>query len=202
MKLNAIIADVASRTAKRVQQAIANAPAPVAPKRSPPTDEAMRHLQVRDGKGVLRGGYKSAGMAYRSVPMIDTLRDIGKLSDDHHRRLTHYRDQNAVAESSLTKSCLDVRIAGGRGDMPLSASVLSAQLEAGRIERDLGSLRGIARSIAIDDWSLSRWCCERYGSRERYDGKGRFVAMVPLREKENMAMALMELRMAAGKIVA
>lgn len=156
-----------------------------------PTPEAQAH-----------GNYTSAGMAYRRVPMIDTLRDTGRLTDDQHRRLMHYRDQDAVAEASLTKSCLDFRIGGGGGVMPMSAAVLSANLEVGRIERELGTLRGIARSVAIDDWSLSRWCCERYGSRERYDGKGKFVAMVPLRERAVMALALMDLRMAAHRILA
>ena len=160
--------------------------------RVPPTAEQQSH-----------GNYTSAGMAYRRIPMIDTLRDVGKLSDDDHRRLTHYRDQDASAEVSLTKSCLDIREGGGgQGGMTLSTAALSAHLEVGRIERELGSLRGIARSIAIDDWSLSRWCCDRYGSRERYDGKGKFVAIVPVREKESLAMALMELRMAARRILA
>lgn len=160
-------------------------------KRTPPTDEQMR-----------QGNFASAGMAYRRTPMIDTLFDAGKISESEHRRLTHYRDQEAVAEQSLTKSCLDVRVRGGIGNMPISALVLSAQLEVGRIERDLGSLRGITRSIAIDDWSLSQWCCARYGSREKYDKHGRFVAIVPINERSNMRTALLELRFAAGRIVA
>ena len=159
--------------------------------RVPPTAEQQTH-----------GNYASAGMAYRRIPMIDTLRDTGRLSDDDHRRLTHYRDQDAAGEVSLTKSCLDIRVGGGQGGMTLSMAALSAQLEVGRIERELGSLRGIARSVAIDDWSLSRWCCERYGSRERYDGKGKFVALVPLNEKDNLAFALLDLRMAARRILA
>ena len=39
-----------------------------------PTPEAQAH-----------GNYGSAGMAYRRIPMIDTLRDTGKLTDDQHR---------------------------------------------------------------------------------------------------------------------
>jgi hypothetical protein len=152
-----------------------------------PTPEALAH-----------GNYTSAGMAYRRIPMIDTLRDTGRLNEEQHRRLAHYRDQSAVAETSLTKSCLDIRIAGGRGDTPMSAAVLSAILEVGRIERDLGSLRGITRAIAIDDWTPLKWCCERYGSVQCIDNKGKPF----FRSKVPESVAIQELKLAAFRIMA
>ena len=74
-------------------------------------------------------------------------------------------------------------------------------LETGRIERDLGQLVDIARAVAVDDKSLSQWCIDKHGGRERYDGNGRFVAIVPICEKRHMEIARLELRMAARRIV-
>jgi hypothetical protein len=48
---------------------------------------------------------------------------------------------------------------------------------------------------------LSEWCIARHGGRERYDGSGRFVAMVPCAEKRVMAEALLDLKYVAGTIV-
>lgn len=138
---------------------------------------------------------------YRRVPVIDTLLTRGQINDSEYRALAHYRDQTALAERSPLKSCLDQR-AGSKSDCELSAAVVSAILTTARIERDLGSLAPIARAVAVDDKSLSQWCVDRFGGRERLDPQGKCIAIVPVREKETMRMANMELRMAAHRIVA
>lgn len=180
--------EVAKATAARVA---ANTPDPKPkPKRIPPTPEQCQH-----------GNYESAGMAFRRVPAIDTLLEAGKLTQTQHALLNFYRYRQAVAEGSQTKSCLDIRIRGGSGGtMPISAEVVSAIQDVGRIEKDLGSLLDIAQAVAINDLSLTQWCCAKFGSRVRYDGKGRFVAFVPVNERKNMAIALLEIRTAAGRI--
>ena len=145
-----------------------------------------------------RAEYRRAGLSYRKVPVIDTMRDRGQLTDSEHRALTHYRDQAHLAERSPIKSCLDQRVGGG--DIELPAAIVSAMLATGRIERDLGSLLQIARSVAVDDISLTQWCVDRHGGRERYDRRGRFVAIVPVGERKVMELALLDLRMAARRI--
>jgi len=136
----------------------------------------------------------------RLIPPIDTLRDAGKLTDDQHRALTYYRDQADMANRSPIKDSLNKTVGGG-SEFGLSAAVVSALLTVARIEKDMGSVRDIARAIAVDDMSLTAWCVKRHGGRERYDGKGRFVAVVPIREEACMKQALLELRYAAGTIV-
>lgn len=155
-----------------------------------PTSEQARHAS-----------YVSAGMAHRRVPMIDQMLKRDQITHQEYAALAHYRDQASLAESSPVKSCLDRSIRAGNGNGP-SAAVISAMLETSRIERDLGSLLDIARAVAVDDKSLSQWCIDKHGGRERYNGSGEFVAMVPVNEKQHMAMARMELRMAARRITA
>lgn len=152
-----------------------------------PTAEAMAN-----------GEFISAGMAFRRIPVIDTMLARKQITVSDHAALGYYRDQASTCDVS-PKSCLDRSIRGS--DHGPSVSVLSATLETARIERDLGQLRDIARAIAVDDMSLSQWCISQFGGRERYDGKGRFVAMVPNFERRAMAMAIQDLKMAAHRIV-
>jgi hypothetical protein len=157
---------------------------------------AMRDTQIVPAQ---RDKGEIMGHARRLVPAIDTLLKAGKLTDTQHAALAFYRNQVDTSERSPTKDSLDQ--SRGSGEHGLSAAVVSALLAVARIERDMGSVRDIARAVAVDDISLSEWCIRKHGGRERYDGKGRFVAMVPVAEKACMARALMELRYAAGMIV-
>ncbi|GLT01792.1 hypothetical protein GCM10007897_31900 [Sphingobium jiangsuense] len=154
-----------------------------------PTDEQQQ-----------RGQFVTAGASVRRVPVIETLHKTGRLSEDEYRALGYYRDQASLADRSPTRSCLDEHIGGGQGHGP-GAAVISAMLETARMERDLGSLRDIARAVAVDDMSLSQWCISQYGGRERYNGKGEFVAMVPNFERKAMKVAILDIRMAARRIV-
>ena len=153
-----------------------------------PTAEAMQH-----------GEFNSVGMAYRRVPMIEVLYRDDKLSEREYRALAHYRDQATLAARSPLKSCLD-DTQGGGGDIPMSAAITSAMLATSWIERNMGALAPIARAIAVEDKSLSQWCIDQFGGRERYGPGGKFIAVVPVNEKLNIRMANMELRMAAHRI--
>ncbi|MDR6850344.1 hypothetical protein [Sphingomonas sp. BE137] len=136
----------------------------------------------------------------RLVPPIDSLLAAGKLTEDEHRALAYYRDQADTANKSPIKDSLNKSVSGSDGH-GLGAAVVSAILATSRIERDMGQLSDIARAVAVDDMSIAQWCIRKHGGRERYDGKGRFVCVVPLREVEVTKIAVMELRMAAHRIV-
>jgi hypothetical protein len=136
---------------------------------------------------------------YRRVPVIDTMLKRDQITPQEHLMLSYYRDQASLAEKSEVKSCLDFSVKGG--DMGPPAAITSALLETARIERDLGSLRQIARAVVVEDKSIAQWCIEQFGGRERYGKDGRFVAIVPVNESKAVQMATMELRMAARRIV-
>lgn len=157
----------------------------------------------------VRNAFVSAGMARKLVPVIDTLWNTGQITAAEYSALAYYRDQASRAEDDACEANVlaPEKIMGGRaeshpigGYVPASLICTPAIIETARIERDLGALRDIARAVAVDDVSLSQWCIDKHGGRERYDGKGRFVAMVPVSEKRHVMFARMELRMAAHRI--
>lgn len=141
-----------------------------------------------------------AGLAYRFVPVIETMHRRGQINDKEYTALAYYAEQASIAEQSPVRSCLDFTVRGG-GDIGRNTAVLSAQLETARIERDLGTLQPIARAIAVDGMTLTNWCIKRHGSRQRLDSAGKVVAIVPFAEARVMKIAAMELRMAARRIV-
>ena len=156
--------------------------------REMPTEERLKGQETR-----------REGMATRLVPVIDTMLKRDQITPQEHLLLSYYRSQALLADRSEVKSCLDFSVKGG--DMGPPAAITSAILETARIERDLGSLRQLARAVAVEDKTLTQWCIDQYGCRERYDGNGKFIALVPVNETKAMAMAKMELRMAARRIV-
>ena len=155
--------------------------------RMPPTAQQMA-----------RADFHSAGMAYKRVPVIDTMLARGQLTDREHIALSYYRDQASLADRSPLKSCIDFSVKGG--DSHPSAALTSAMLETGRIERDMGSVWPIARAVAVDDVSLTEWCIDQHGGRERYNADGKVIAIVPVGSRV-IEFALMDLKHAAGRIV-
>lgn len=150
---------------------------------------------VRDGKK-MDGGFKCRQV----IPPIQQMLNAGFLNQQEYRALAYYADQANLAERSPLKDSLN-RDRGGSGNGELSASVISALLETARIERDLGSLRDIAHAVAVREITVAQWCIERHGGRERYNGKGKLIAIVPYSEKKNVEIARQDLRMAAHRIV-
>ena len=156
--------------------------------RMPPTAEQMA-----------RGEFHSAGMAYKRIPVIETMLTRGQITDKQYMALAYYRDQASLADRSPLKSCIDFSVTGG--DSHPSAALASAMLETARIEREMGSVWHLARSVAVDDVSLTEWCCAHYGSMERYCIEtNRVISIVPL-GKNSVKLALMDLKHAAGRIV-
>jgi hypothetical protein len=146
-----------------------------------------------------RGDFHSAGMAYKRVPVIDTMLTRGQITDRQYVALAYYRDQASLADRSPLKSCIDFSVNGG--DSHPSAALASAMLETARIERDMGSVWQLARAVAVDDVSLTEWCIKHDGGRKRYNDKGRVIAFVPTSGKNAVPLALVELKTAAGRIV-
>lgn len=147
-----------------------------------------------------RNHFRSAGMARKLVPVIDTLHNGGFLSEKEWEALNYYRDQASLAEKSPVRSCCDNSPRGGHGP---GVAIISALIETGRLERDMGQLMDIARAVAVDDMSLTQWCINKHGGREK-QRKGEPTIIVPRGNdstvKRNMDIARMELRMAAHRI--
>lgn len=156
--------------------------------RMPPTVEQMA-----------KGDFHSAGMAYKRVPVIDTMLERDQITPQEHQLLAYYRDQASLADASPLKSCIDFSVTGG--DLGPSAAITSALLETARIERDMGQLWPLARAVAVDDVTIRQWCIDRHGSIEHYDTTGTTViSIAPICEKRMVKLSIMELRMAARRI--
>jgi hypothetical protein len=131
--------------------------------------------------------------------VIDTLHDTGKLTEDEWSKLSYYRDQASLADRSPVKCGIDFSIRG-EGHGP-GVSIMSAELETWRIEREMGALWKIARAVAVDDVSLTQWCITTHGGRERYDSSGTLRDIAPNGGKPVEDMALMEIKIAASRIL-
>lgn len=157
----------------------------------------------------LRGDFASAGMAYKRVAVIETMLTRGQIAPRDYLMLLYYRDcAHAAQDSEANESpiSLSKMMGGGSGGHPIGGYTPKSCMdtwdhcETARIERDMGSVWQLARAVAVDDISLTEWCIARHGGRERYGPKGNFIAMVPVREKSVIGIALIELRMAARRI--
>lgn len=156
----------------------------VEPQRDDVTPERAQHNE-----------FISAGMARRVKPVIEIMFDAGQLTQAEYDALAYYRDQASIADKSPVRSCCDMSPRGGNGP---GVTILSAQIETGRMEREMGQLWELARAVAVDDKSLTQWCIERHGGREKGDrivvrGSDETV-------KRRMDIARMELRWAAWAI--
>ena len=146
----------------------------------------LKPTAERERKNVFR----SMGMANRLVPVIFRLHEAGVLNDREFEALAYYRDQASLADKSPTRSCIDFSPRGGHGP---GVAIMSASLETGRMERDMGPLWSLCRAVAVDDVTLERWCIERYGS---LNTAGPLVA-----DPQQVGIATLELKYAAGGIV-
>jgi hypothetical protein len=151
---------------------------------------------------------RSAGMATQLVPVIDELLEAHLITEREWMALAYYRDQASRAEDDCaqegTLAPSRIMVGGGGGYGAKTPAILlgtPAILETARIERDMGPLRDIARAVAVDDWTLTRWCIEKHGGRERYNSKGQFIAMVPNNQSRAEQEARLELRFAAARII-
>lgn len=190
------IADIAKRIQPRAREAQPK------PDRIQPTPERLLHNKI-----------ESAGPAKRVVVPIRYLFDTDRLTPSQFDNLDYYRTQaNQAQEDEKQSGPLDPeKMMGGSGGFAgskIPASLMcnsSAVRETARIERELRAygqeFLDLVRWVARDDKTLAQWCILKHGGRERYDGKGRFVALVPICEKRVMRLALQDLKYAAGAIV-
>lgn len=154
--------------------------------RTPPTPEQQR-----------KGEFRSAGMAYKRIPVIETMLNRGQINAAQYDALSYYASQAHLADKSPIKSNLDRSVSGG--DFGISAAIASAAFETSRMERDMGALWPIARAIAVDEKTLTQWCIEKHGGREKETKSG--VIIVPVSELRNMRNALLELKFAASRLM-
>lgn len=169
---------------------------------TPTMDATPERLAKSDSLLISASGdsYRERNAKVRRLrPPIDVMLDAGQLDMDRHDMLAWYAEQVAIGERSPVRDSLNQERYGG--DAEPSAAIVSAMLNVARIERDLGSLLDIARAIAVDEMTIGQWCIKKHGSRERLDSDGRFVCLVPVAEKRVTQIALLELRMAADRIV-
>lgn len=146
-----------------------------------PTPEAMRHA-----------GFERAGIAYRRVPAIDTLKAREVITIREHVALTHYREAFIACERSPTRSCLDNSPKGsGAGPTP---TAVRAELKLSRLEAALGSLAPITRFIAGEDNSLSQWAIKRGGCKA-----GNSAVCLP--KSKELELARIDIKFAAMRLI-
>jgi hypothetical protein len=155
----------------------------------------MKPTDEREGKNTFR----SAGMARKVRPPIDVLLDQGHLSPEQHEALALYAEQAHLADKSPTRDSCDFSVRGGSGD--ISLAIVSARIQTALMENRMAQFVSIGRAIARDEMTIAQYCVERFGGRERYDKRGRFVAIVPKREKVVTKEARGELRKAANELL-
>lgn len=169
----------------------ANAKAKVAIDIIGPTDQ--QHEQYH---------YERALLAYRRVAVITTLHRGGKLSERQFNALSRYRDIGLKCErSEIMDSCARLLHVAGHDAGGMSPSTLRAMSELGWLERELGSLRPIARAICIDDMTVSEWAMRDGGSvmRER-DGRGSSVIRWFEPRRKYLQAAMLEIQMAGERL--
>jgi len=153
-----------------------------------PTDERETHNEFR-----------YAGVARRTKPPIETLKENEHLSQEQYDVLKFYAEQAQLAEKSPGRDSCDFSVRSGSGEP--SMAIVSARIQTAVMENRMAQFVSVGRAVACDEMTIAQYCIERFGGRERYDKKGRFVAMVPKREKEVTEDARRELRQAADNML-
>lgn len=157
-----------------------------AKKRNDPLDRFLRPTPEREAAN----DFRSAGPAVRVIPVIEQLHSKGVLTAEEYKALAYYRDQASLADKSPVRSCCDFSPRGGHGP---GVAILSAKIETGRIERNMGALWELCRAVCVDDVTLEAWCLAKYGS-QHIEGE-------PSANPEMIGIATLELKYAAGGIV-
>ena len=115
-----------------------------------------------------QGDFRRIGMHYRRVPVIETLYAEHKLTSRQFNGLARYRDVAIAEDRSPIEDSVGKMLRGaqGGGDAQ-SLSAIRVAIEMGRLERALGSLRDVARAIAVDDATLTAYAIAKHGSIQR-----------------------------------
>jgi hypothetical protein len=174
-------------------------------KRKKPADIVARFVRPTEAREA-QNDFESAGAAVRVVPVIETLHKAGHLTQAEYDALNHYRNQAHRAEDDCAQSgtLAPERMMGGDrspcgSQIPVGVLLATpAIIECARLERELGSLLDIARAVAVDDVSLTRWAIQTSGGIEvRRQGK---VTEIKPRCPKAMEYARIDLKFAAARI--
>lgn len=140
--------------------------------------------------------------AYRRIPVIDTLSQTGKLTPRQFNGLARYRDVAIAEERSPMRDSLDKALHGRSQGLGIPASALRTAIELGRLERELGALRDIARAVAVDDTTPSQWAMQQSGSVERSRANGPKVVTWFEPRRAALKLAMLEVRFAGDRLAA
>jgi hypothetical protein len=110
-----------------------------------------------------KGNFARNTMAYRRIPVIDTMAQTGKLSQRQFNGLSRYRDIAIAEERSPMRDSLDKALHGRAGATDGTGYIRTAY-ELSRLEQALGSLYPIARAIAVDDMTVSQYAASKGGT--------------------------------------
>jgi hypothetical protein len=145
-----------------------------------------------------KGAFARQTMAYRRIPVIDTMAATGKLSKRQHAGLSRYRDIAAAAERSPIRDSLDKALQGrgGNGDCAILMR-FGLKTELARLQRALGGLQAITHAIAFDDETVSQWAIRHWGGRDRTVGNVTYI--VP-RYKSAQADAMLHIQQAGDAL--
>ena len=118
-----------------------------------------------------QGAFHRVGMAYRRIPVIDTMAQCKKLTPRQFNGLARYRDVAIAEERSLIEDSVGKMMRGalGGGDVGLAPNMIRTAAEMQRLETALGNLRDIARAVAVEDVSVTQWAAQKGGT--TVDGK-------------------------------
>lgn len=111
-----------------------------------------------------KGSYSRLTMAYRRVPVIDTLAETGKLTPRQFNGLARYRDVAIAEERSPMRDSLDRALQGRFGGNTDGSGYIRTAYELQRLESALGSLYPIARAVAVEDMTISQWAAHKGGT--------------------------------------
>ena len=124
-----------------------------------------------------QGPSRRAGLATKFDSPLERLLKDGHLSQDQFDILKLYAEQAALAEKSVVRDSCDFSVRGNGGEP--SMAIVSARIQTAMMENRAGAHVHVARKIARDGQSVTQYCIDKYGAYEKYDKRGRFVAMVP-----------------------
>ena len=165
-----------------------------------PTDAQMAHADYELGKITERG--QVIGTGYRRIRQLEYLTRKGLFNEKEVAALYMYRHFADLVDKSLVQDSLAKQLPGrsGRGEIP--PYILDADRMVGRYEAAAQTLKDILRAVIVEDKSLSQWAIERAGAIEDCEMKGGVrVCRLKPRQKA-LAIAQLELKMAAGRVLA
>jgi hypothetical protein len=144
-----------------------------------------------------KGAFSRLTMAYRRIPVIDTMVSTGKLSRRQFDGLARYREIAGQEDRSPMRDSLDKALHGRSEGLGIPLSAMRATHELDRLESALGPTLHYARAIAVDDRTVSQVAISIWGGREKTANGSTFI--VP---RGNYAQEIMAQVHKAGDLLA